>query len=99
MALACPYFIAASAAFSAPIHKTSLSVSILIFFDTQTKESLATFKKVMDTYIIPLLKNPKLFPDAKLHGIDMSRYTNNAFIQALSRSVIGDSRSGRVKSY
>lgn len=64
-----------------------------------TTESLATFKRIMDTYIIPLLKNPELFPDANLNGINMSRYTDNAFIKALSRAVMGDSKSERVKSY
>lgn len=60
-------------------------------------ENLATFKKVMDSYIIPMLKNPELFPDIKIDG--MTRYSNNEFIKSLSRGVIGDSRSGRVKSY
>lgn len=64
-----------------------------------TVESLATFKRVMDTYIIPMLKNPSLFPESTTSTINTSRYSNNAFIKALSRTVIGDSKSGRTKTF
>lgn len=60
-------------------------------------ENLATFKRVMDTYIIPMLKSPDIL--AKANNIDLSRYKDNAFIKSLSRAVIGDYRSGRTKSY